>query len=415
MSANPFPKKRRFPLKWLILAGVAGVAIYYGPKLFSGGKGGDASAHGMMGGPMPASVAEVISKPVITWNEYSGRIEAVSAAEIRPRVGGQITAVHFKDGEEVKKGQPLFTIDTRAYEAAVAQARGQLIAAQSAQKNAAQDFSRFKSLIKSKAISKAEFERGESALTQANGAVQAAEGALKSAEVNLSYANITAPISGKISRAELTVGNNVEAGPSAPLLASIVTLSPVYASFELDEKSYLSTIQGVPSAKLKNIPVEVGTSSDAGTPIKASIHSFDNQIAPGSGTIRVRASVPNKDQTLVPGLFAKVRIGSVEEQNAILINPMAIGTDQNKKFVLAIGEGNKAEYREVKLGGQTEGLQIITEGLKEGDKIVVAGLQRLRPGAEVQPIPADMTTAQPLNPPAEAATAPAPAQEKAKE
>ncbi len=403
MSTQPFPKKRRSPLKWIILAGVAGVAIYYGPKLFGGA--GDAGAAGGMppGGPMPASVATVIAKPVITWSEYSGRIEAVSAAEIRPRVGGQIVGVHFKDGEEVKKGELLFTIDPRPYEAAFISAKGAYTQTQA-------NFARLGKLVKSKAISQAEYEAAQSANQQALGNY-------KAAEVNLEYTKITAPISGKISRAEITVGNNVEAGPSAPLLASIVMLSPVYASFELDEKSYLSAIQGVPTSKLKNIPVEVGMSNDAGTPIKATIHSFDNQIAAGSGTIRARASIPNKEQVLVPGLFAKVRIGSVDQVNAILINPVAIGTDQNKKFVLAIGAENKAEYREVKLGGQTEGLQIITEGLKEGDQIVVGGLQRLRPGAAVTPIPADMATAQPLNPPtdpAAAAGAP-PEQPKAKE
>lgn len=395
MSTYANPKKRKFPLKWLLLGVAAGVAIYYGPGLF---KGKDPAAEQAAMGPMPTPVAPVIAKPVVVWSEFSGRLEAVSAAEIRPQVSGQIAAVHFKDGEQVKKGQLLFTIDPRAYEAEVARAKGAVIAAQSAQKNSAQELARAQVLVKSKSISKAEFERAQSAAAQGAGNLAAAQGALAAAQVNLDYAHITAPISGKISRAELTVGNLVQAGPNAPLLASVVSLSPIYASFELDEQTFLKTIQGVPAAKLKTIPVQVGVASDKDTPIEATIHSFDNQIAAGSGTIRVRAVVPNKDGALVPGLFARVRIGSPDAAPSILINPTTIGTDQNKKFVLVVNAENKTEYREVVLGALIDGMQVVT-GLNEGEQIVVAGLQRMKPGMPVTPIPSDMMTLKPLNAP----------------
>jgi multidrug efflux system membrane fusion protein len=299
-------------------------------------------------------------------------------------------------------------IDQRPYAAEVARARGTLAAAQATQALAARDFARAKKLIAVKAISNAEYESRVAGLNQANGNVAAAKGALSAAEVNLGYTVIRAPISGKISRAEITEGNLVDT-QTAPLLASIVKLSPIYASFELDEQTFLSTIQGVPTARLKKIPVEVGLSNEAGTPHRAAIHAFDNQLAAASGTIRVRALVPNKDQKLLPGLFARVRIGTPEPKPVVMINPAALGTDQNKKFVLVVGEGNKAEYREVTLGTMIDGLQIITTGLAVGEQIVVNGLQRLRPGAPMVPQSVDMLTLKPTDT-ADGAVAPAQAE-----
>jgi multidrug efflux system membrane fusion protein len=179
-------------------------------------------------------------------------------------------------------------------------------------------------------------------------------------------------------------------------MASIVDLSPIYASFEVDEKTYLKSIQGVPAAKLKEIPVEVTLGNGGVLPLKARIHSFDNQIIPGSGTIRVRALVDNADGTVLPGLFAHVRLGSTDDADAMLINPTAVGTDQSKKFVMVVGEGGKAEYREVTLGGVVDGLQVVASGLKEGEQIIVNGLQRVRPGAPIQGEVVDMLTLKPL-------------------
>lgn len=385
--------KNRFPWGWLTLFVAIAAAVYWGPGLFSKSGAGPGEQGGATA--MPASVSTVITKDVRLWSPFSGRIEAVQSAEIRPQVSGLMEAVHFKDGEQVSKGQPLFTIDARPYMAELARAKGLLATAESARINATQDYARAQKLIKSGAISQSEFEARANALKQAIGNEDAADGVLRAALVNVEYTRVKAPISGKISRAEITAGNLVEAGPNAPLLASIVALSPIYAAFEIDEQTFLRTIQGVPAAKLKTIPVEVGLSGDEGTPIQATIHSFDNQLALGSGTIRVRALIANKDESLVPGLFAKVRISAAGDTSAILINPTAIGTDQNKKFVLLVGENTITEYREVQLGGMTEGLQVITEGLQEGDRIVVNGLQRLRPGAPVLPQPVDMRTLQP--------------------
>ncbi len=373
MVSNFPAKKSRFPLKWLVIAVVVGGAIYYVPHLLSGSKNG---APQQAGGPA-TSVASVIVKPVTNWSEFSGILQAVHSVEIRPQVSGQIMQIGFADGAEVKKGQLLFIIDPRPYEAAVISTKGALAQAQSA-------FERAQKLVKTKAISRAEFETAQSAYEHALGD-------FKVAQVNLDYTHIAAPISGKISRAEVTEGNLVEAGGSAPLLASIVTVSPIYAAFDMDEATFLKTIQGVSAAKLKNVPVEVTLSNQNGAPLKATIHSFDNQLTPGSGTIRVRALLANKDASLIPGLYARVRIGGAEQQEAVLINPVAIGTDQSKKFVMVLGDDGKAQYREVKLGPVTDGLQVITDGLKAGEKVIV-NPQAARPGMPVNPKEVDMVT-----------------------
>lgn len=384
--------KRGFPLGWVIAGALVGAAIYFGPKLLHGGAAGGAAP-----AAIPVNVVRATAKPIIRWSEASGRIEAVNSAEIRPQVSGIITAVYFTDGALVKRGQKLFTIDPRPYEAALLSAKGTQAAAQSAFTNATNDLARAKKLIAAKAISQAEFEARQNAYQSAAGNLDAARGAVHTAEVNLAYTQVVAPLSGRISRAEITVGNLVQSGQNAPLLASIVDLSPIYASFDLDEATFLATIQGVSPDKLKTVPVEVGLSSDAATPMKATVHSFDNQIKPGSGTIRVRALLPNADGRLLPGLFARVRIGASEQTPALLINPVAIGTDQSKKFVLVVGEDGKATYREVMLGGSYDGQQIITSGLSDGDQVIVSRLQILQPGAPVTPTEVDPVTLQPAN------------------
>ena len=383
-----FPQKKSgFPLiRWVIILLIIGAVIHYGPRVWRHDGAPAGGAPGGAGAGVPVSVSTVISKTITNWTEFSGILQAVHAAEIRPRVSGQITQVLFTDGSEVRKGQPLFTIDTRLYEAAVTSTKGALTQAQAT-------FERAKKLIATKAISRAEFETAQSAY-------DAALGNYNAAAVNLAYTHITAPISGKISRAELTEGNQVEAGGAAPLMASIVALSPIYASFDVDESTFIKTIQGVPAAKLKNVPVEISMGNGRSDALKGAIHSFDNQITPGSGTIRVRATLPNTNGLLIPGLYAKVRLGSADVVDAVLINPTAVQTDQSKKFVMVVDEQNKAQYREVTLGAMVDGLEVITSGLQAGEKIVVNGLQRVRPGVPVAGTQVDMLTLKDPNAPA---------------
>lgn len=402
VTTYPQPKKSGFPIfRWLIIILIIVAVIHYGPRLWHHDGAPAGGAPGGAGAGVPVSVSTVASQSITNWTEFSGILQAVHSAEIRPRVSGQIVAVQFTDGSEVKKGQPLFIIDPRPYEAAVVSAKGTLTQEQSA-------FERAKKLIATKAISKAEFETAQSQYETALGNYNAAA-------VNLDYTHIAAPICGKISRAELTEGNQVDAGSGAPLMASIVTLSPIYASFDVDEATFIKTIQGVPASKLKNVPIEIIIGNGRGDAMKGTIHSFDNQITPGSGTIRVRATLPNTNGQLIPGLYAKVRLGSADRVNAALINPTAVQTDQSKKFVMVVDADSKAQYREVTLGEMVDGLEVITSGLQPGEKIVVNGLQRVRPGVPVAGTEVDMLTLKDPNAPApdaKPADAAAPAADK---
>lgn len=378
-------------LRFLIIALLLGMGSYYAYSSFFSGGDGD----GQMGGA-PVSVATVLVKDMTEWAEFPGRLEAVHTAEIRPRVSGAITKIHFHDGQVVKKGQVLFTIDPKPYQAQVARAKGSVAAANSLYTNAKSEFDRAEPLLKTQNISKRDFDSRKSALYQAEGELMAAKGDLALAQVNLDYASVQAPFAGRVGRAEITVGNVVNSGFEAPILTTIVATSPIYASFEVDEQNFLNHIQGVPQEKLATIPVEIGLANQEGTPHQARIHAFDNQLNAGSGTIRVRAIVDNQDGALIAGLFAKVRMGSADAATTILVNEKAISTDQNKKFVFVLGANNIPEFREVTLGQAVDGLRVVKTGLKAEEKIVVNGLMRVQPGAPVTPEPVDMVTLEAL-------------------
>jgi multidrug efflux system membrane fusion protein len=355
--------------KIIVIAAVAGVAYVGYSKFMHPGAGGGWGE----GGAAPVSVAEVMEKNIQLWHDFSGRIVAVDQVDIRPRISGTIDKVHFKNGEMVKAGDKLFTIDPRPYQAALEAA-----AARAALADA--DLKRAQTLLADKAVPQREFEqrRNDAAVARA---------ALVTAKLNLEYTQIEAPISGRLSRAEITLGNLVEAGPNAPVLTSIVSSDPIYADFEVDESTYLqyAQAQSTQNGQSAKIPVSLSLMGEDGFPHKGKIDSFDNRLNQTSGTIRVRASFENKDGVLVPGLFARMRIGETDTTKALLITDRAVGTDQNKRFVLVVGKDNKVEYREVKLGHAAEGLRIVQSGLKAGEKIVVSGTQRARPGQPVTP------------------------------
>lgn len=375
-------------IRSLLIALIVGIAAYYAYGHFFGHSGGNQP----MGGGAPVSVATVIEKDTSEWIEFPGRLEAVNAAEIKPRVSGTIEKIHFRDGQMVKRGDLLFTIDTRPYAADVARAKGNLAAANAEYVNAKIDFDRAQPLVETRNITKREFDARKSALFSSEGKVIAAKGDLALAQVNLDYAEIRAPFAGKMGRAEITEGNVVNAGLQAPVIATIVALSPIYASFEMDEQNFLNHIQRVPADRITSIPIEIGLANQNDTPYKGYVQAIDNQLNVGSGTIRVRAVYQNEKGELVPGLYARVRMGSADSTPTILINEKAIGTDQSKKFVFVVGAGNKAEYREVTTGQTVDGLIAIRTGLKLGEKVIVNGLMRVRPGAPITPEIVNMNT-----------------------
>ena len=386
---------KRWLKKFLILLVLAGAGYTVYARLAH--HDGSPNAMMMGGGAAPVDVAMTLERETQIWHEFSGRLVAAEQAEIRPRVSGMIESVLFTDGARVNKDDPLFKIDPAPYQAAFDQASGALTEAQAQAVLATGDFSRAIKLFKEKALSQRDFDQRKNARDSAQARLESAQAALQAAQLNLDYTDIKAPFSGRAGRAEITVGNIVGTGPGAPVLTVIVADTPIYADFEMDEASFLRYTH-TDNEKIADIPVRLGLSSETGTPHSGRIGSFDNRLDPRSGTVRVRAVFDNEDGALVPGLFARIRIGEAETVKAVLITDRAIGTDQDKKFVLIVGNDSKVEYREIKPGASVDGLRSVDSGLLPGEKIVVGGLQRARPGAIVTPHLVDMATGESLEP-----------------
>ncbi len=328
-------------------------------------------------------VAMVASHKITDWHEYSGRLEAVDHVLIRPLVSGTLTSVHFEDGELVRKGHVLFTIDPRPYQAAVDRAKASVAAAQARAAYTATDLARGKRLRANNAIAQRDFETKQNASREARANLLEAQAALASAALDLEHTRVVAPISGRVSRAEVTQGNVVNAGPGAAPLTSLVSISRMYASFDLDEQSFLKFVH--PAGADMNAAVFLGLANERDFPRKGRLASVDNRLDSESGTIRVRAIFDNADGTLVPGLYARVRLGAGQARDVVLVDEKAIGTDQNKRFVIVVDQDNKTAYREVQVGAGEHGWRAIEAGLQAGERIVVSGLQRIRPGDPVTP------------------------------
>lgn len=328
-------------------------------------------------------VATVVDKTVTDWQEYSGRLEAVDKVDVRPLVSGTIVSVNFKDGSLVKKGDVLFVIDPRPYAAEVDRAQAQLAAAKARNGYAQSDWQRAQRLIEDNAIARRDFDEKKNAAVEAAANVQAAEAALETARINLGYTKIVAPVSGRVSRAEVTLGNVVSVGAGTPPLTTLVSVSPIYASFDVDEQTYLKYIGRARTGT--SVPVELGLANETGYSRKGTVASVDNRLDTASSTIRVRARFDNPDGTLVPGLYARIKVGGGAPHRALLVEEAAIGTDQDKKFVLAVDAQGRVSYRPVSLGALHGNLRVITAGLASGDRIVVHGIQRVRPGETVRP------------------------------
>ena len=337
---------------------------------------------------VPVSVGLVKPQSVHPFAEFSGRIDAVDYAEIKPQVTGRITEIHFKDGQHVDAGDVLFVIDPRPYQAAVDKAQADVQTAINNAKFAKAERDRGSQLIKNNTLSMETYDQRTNADEVAQAAISSAKALLETAQINLDYAYVKAPISGRISRAEITLGNLVGSPTTAPqLLASIVSDNGVYADFEVDEQTYLEAVRnyGQTQDEEQKIPVDVVVRGDDANAISGHIESFDNRINTGSGTIRARARFANSDGRLIAGMYVSVRMGAGMLDDALLVPESAIGNDQSKRFVFVVGEGQKAEYRAVQLGPQVDGNRVVLTGLKAGDRVILDHLQRLAPGAVVVP------------------------------
>jgi len=364
--------------------------------------------------PPQVDVAQVVARRVTEFDEFTGRFEAVERVEIRPRVNGYIASVNFAEGREVKKGDVLFVIDPRPYEADYKHAKAQLDQARSQSVLAKSERERATKLLQAHAISQEEYDTRVAGLEQADANVEAAQAALDQSALNLTFTRVTAPISGRISRALVTEGNLVSTGQT--LLTTLVSLDPIYVRFDGDEQAYLKYTKlarenvqahaaaasankkaaggGTAAAAKSNTQAEageagaevmVGLADEPGYPHQGVMVFVDNELDPTTGTIRGRAKLENHDRAFTPGLFARVKLMGSNQYDALLINDSAVGTDQTVRYVLVVGADNKVQYRPVKLGPIIDGLRVVTDGLKPGETIVVNGLQRVRPGSPVTP------------------------------
>ena len=335
-------------------------------------------------GPPPVSVAAAVEREVIDTDEFPGRIEAVATVEVRARINGYIQSVNFKPGAEVRKGDLLFVIDPRPLEAEVSRAEATLANTRAQLDLSRTELTRFEQLLAEQATSKREYDDAAAKVRQFEAQIRANQASVDTARLNLAYTRVTAPISGRVGKDEITVGNLVQGeGSNSPLLTTVVSSNPIYASFQADEGAYLKYIG---KARDGALTVAVGLADEQGFPHAGRLEFVDNRVDPQSGTVRMRAILDNKDGRFTPGLFARVKLGDGgTPRKAVLVADRAIGTDQSKRFVLVVNGDNKAQYREVRIGRLAEGLRVVESGLKRGEVIVVNGLQRVRPGAPVTP------------------------------
>ncbi|MCQ6256594.1 multidrug efflux RND transporter periplasmic adaptor subunit MexE [Pseudomonas sp. Q11] len=336
---------------------------------------------------MPAakvSVAKVLEQPVNEWDEFTGRLEAPETVEIRPRVSGQIDNVAFTEGALVKKGDLLFQIDPRPFQAEVRRLDAQLAQARATATRSENEAKRGERLRLSNAISAELADSRTSAAQEARAAAAAIQAQLDLAKLNLSFTRVTSPISGRVSRADITAGNLVTADVTP--LTSVVSTDKVYAYFDADERVFLKyTRLAREGQRGQATPVYMGLSNEEGNPHLGHMNFIDNQVNPQTGTIRGRAVFDNKDGAYTPGLYARLKLVGSGTYSAVLINDEAVGTDLGKKFVLVMDADNKPAYRSVELGPKIEGLRIVRNGLSKDDTIIVKGLQRARPGSPVTP------------------------------
>ena len=359
--------------------------------------------------PPAVTVAKPVPKRLTEWDEFTGRLAAVASVEVRARVSGYLESTHFKEGTEVKEGDLLFVIDPRRYQAELTRAKAEVAKAQSALELAEAEAGRAAKLVKTKAISQEEADVKVKGQSQALASLQAAQASVDAAKLEVDWTRVTAPISGRIGRKQVTEGNLITGGPSnATVLTSIVALDPIYCYFDVDERSALKYRELVrtgkrPSALFSKIPAQMGLANQTGFPHEGLIDFVDNEISTTTGSIRARGVFDNKDRLMAPGFFARVRIPGSGDYDAMLIRDTAIASDQGRTFVWIVGDDGKAAQRNVAVGPLDEGLRIVREGLQPTDRVVINGLMAVRNGAAVKAQEVEMKLAAPTPAPAVAA------------
>jgi multidrug efflux system membrane fusion protein len=339
--------------------------------------------------PPDVSVAAVVRKSVTEWDAYSGHVEAIESAEIRPRVTGHLNRIHYQEGGLVEKDQLLFTIDNREYKAFADAARADASRAEARAALARQELARAETLITDRAVSQGELDQARMEAQQADADVLAARANLSKAELDLGFTRITSPITGRAGEARVKAGNLV--APSETLLTTVVSVDPVYVTFTGDERAYLRYQELARSGNRESSrdvrnPVLIGLANEEGFPHRGEVDFVDNALNPATGTIRARAIVPNPDGIFTPGLFARVRLLGASQTDALLINEQAVLTDQDRRYVYIVSKDNAAERRDVTIGPHVEGLVVVDSGLKPGDRVIINGMRKIFfPGQPVNP------------------------------
>ncbi|MDB5664859.1 efflux RND transporter periplasmic adaptor subunit [Cypionkella sp.] len=347
---------------------------------------------------VPVTISVMQARDVSTWQQFSGRLEAVDRVDIRSRVAGAIQSVDFREGSLVTKGDLLFTIDPAPYQTAVAQAEGQIASAEARLTLAEIELGRGQQLSQNKTISDSSLDQRKNAVAEAQAGLKTAQAVLQGAQLELSYTQLRAPVTGRIGKVEITAGNLVAAGSASAALTTLVSVDPIHASFDVAEEVAAQILATLPASDtagtgLEQIPVEIASPTEGGAPLRGKLQFIGNQVDAASGTISVRAVFDNPGGKLIPGQFVHIRMGEPKAEKRVLVSERAIGTDQDKKFVYVIGADNTVAYRLVHLGATAEGERIVETGLAAGDRVVVNGLQRIRPGTLVAPETDDVVAA----------------------
>ena len=361
--------------------------------------------------PPKVTVSQPVSREVVEWEEYTGRLEAVESVEVRARVNGYLQSIHFKNGTTVKQGDLLFVIDPRPYQAELERARAELGLANARLERTGKDVARAQMLVRARAVSEEEVETRVSEQRQAQESVQAARATVNAVQLNVEFTQVRAPISGRISRNLVSVGNLINGGTTqSTVLTTIVSLDPIYCYFEADERSYLKGMRQVRNGdqahgRASKQPVYVGLADEANFPHQGSVDFVENRLDQNTGTITVRAVLPNPDLFLAPGLFARLRLPAGGKYKALMLPPEALGSDLSQQFVFVVDAQNLVQYRQVTPGPLIDGWRVIRDGLQPEDWVIVNGVQRARAGAQVDPVKQDSTSVQPSPPAAPERTA----------
>ena len=326
--------------------------------------------------PPRVTVAEVVSRDVTEWDEFTGRLEAVNSVAVRPRVSGYVSAIRFDEGAMVKKGDLLFELDARPFQAEVDRLRAELTRVEATVRRAQNDLERAQRLSSDKAMAPEEIDRRAAFAEESKAQVQAVRAALRAAELNLEFTRVTSPIDGRVGRAIITAGNLVSNGET--LLTTVVSLDPIRASFDADEQTFQRS-----SARKTGLPIQMALAGETGFPHRGELDFLDNQIDSATGTIRLRAVFRNANRSLTPGSFVRLRVPGSASYPAQLIQDRAVGTDLDKRYVYVVTTDGKVEYRVVQLGPVIDDLRVVRSGLNAGDAVIVNGLQRVRPGVQV--------------------------------